>query len=86
MGRLFADSKEFKHSDFSARRFPVGDYEDCAFASCNFTDSDLSESSWELNLRYATSFSFLWALNTVGCSLLLQSIPAENRIQCLQAA
>jgi uncharacterized protein YjbI with pentapeptide repeats len=46
MGRLFEDSKEFKHTDFSDQRFPEGDYEGCIFTSCKFPNSDLSGSNF----------------------------------------
>ena len=43
MSVQYFDDKDFKGTDFSENEIPKGEYENCAFDHCLFTNSDLSE-------------------------------------------
>lgn len=42
MTKAFIDNEEFLGMDYTENPLAKGDYEDCTFASCTFTNSDLS--------------------------------------------
>jgi len=44
--RVFQDSQEFNNIDFSENKLPTGDYEDCVFSGCTFTNCYLSASNF----------------------------------------
>ena len=44
MSRVYKEDELFEKKDYSTFPLPVGDYDNCTFAGCNFSGSNLSES------------------------------------------
>ena len=42
MSKEYTSNQSFKNDDFAASALPVGEYEACTFAHCNFSNADLS--------------------------------------------
>ena len=42
MERLYTEDGVFEKKDYSVHRLPEGDYENCQFMHCNFSNADLS--------------------------------------------
>lgn len=47
MDRVFIEGKKFENEDFTQRVFDLGDYEECTFVGCNFSEITLSGSRFE---------------------------------------
>lgn len=46
VARVFQDSQEFSNMDFTEIHFPTGDYEECVFSACSFSQSKLKGSNF----------------------------------------
>jgi fluoroquinolone resistance protein len=42
MNQIYIEEKTFNHIDFTEKAWPEGNYENCIFTSCNFSNTDLS--------------------------------------------
>ena len=77
MNRIFSEGKKFENLNFRKTAPEIGDYEECTFKNCDFSDSDLSEINFlgceflECNLSLArlaqTSFR---EVRFINCKLL----------------
>jgi len=43
MNRAYQEDQLFEKKDYTSISLPVGDYDNCTFANCNFSGSDLSD-------------------------------------------
>ena len=43
MERAYEEDKQFEGVDYTIKKLPVGDYENCRFTNCNFAETDLSK-------------------------------------------
>ena len=59
------DNIEFENKDFTNHGIPVGEYEDCSFVNCNFSQIDLSNFIF-INCHFiGSNLSLVKLINTV---------------------